>query len=170
MDLPISTAALAVLAKTANAVSRPDEFFKATIKNLHTRRAYGRMVGRFLGWCENQALAALRHFLDAWCSEAPCGAASNPSRPFGSNLPPARRYHKPMQELRRITIDPEIMGGKPCIRGMRVTVGMIVEAIASGRTTPELLADFPYLEEQDVREALSFAATLAHGCEAHTAS
>lgn len=53
------------------------------------------------------------------------------------------------------------MGGKPCIRGMRVTVGMIVEAISAGRTIPELLADFPYLEEQDIREALAFAATLA---------
>lgn len=52
-----------------------------------------------------------------------------------------------MQELQRITLDPQIMGGKPCIRGMRVTVGRIVEAVASGRTTPELLADFPYLEE-----------------------
>ena len=59
-----------------------------------------------------------------------------------------------MQELKRITVNPEVMGGKPCIRGMRVTVGMIVESIAAGRTVPELLADFPYLEEQDIREAL----------------
>ncbi len=63
-----------------------------------------------------------------------------------------------MKELRRITIDPEVMGGKPCIRGMRVTVGMVVEAVASGRTIPGMLADFPYLEEEDIREALSFAA------------
>ncbi len=62
-----------------------------------------------------------------------------------------------MQELKRITVNPEVMGGKPCIRGMRVTVGMIVESIA-GRTVPDLLADFPYLEEQDIREALVFAA------------
>jgi uncharacterized protein (DUF433 family) len=67
------------------------------------------------------------------------------------------RYPKPMQDLRRITIDPDVMGGKPCIRGMRVTVGMIVEAIAAGRTTEELLSDFPYLEGQDIREALAFA-------------
>ncbi len=46
-----------------------------------------------------------------------------------------------MQELRRITMDPGVMGGKPCIRGMRVTVGMIVEAIAAGRTVDELLTD-----------------------------
>ena len=49
------------------------------------------------------------------------------------------------------------MGGKPCIRGMRVTAGMIVEALAAGRTMEQLLGDFPYLEEQDIREALAFA-------------
>ena len=69
-----------------------------------------------------------------------------------------RRYHGYVQELRRITIDPEVMGGKPCIRGMRVTVGMIVEAIAAGRTVEQLLTDFPYLEEPDIREALAYAA------------
>jgi len=55
------------------------------------------------------------------------------------------------------------MGGKPCIRGMRVTVSMIVGALASGRTTAELLTDFPYIKESDIREALSFAAYLAEG-------
>lgn len=54
----------------------------------------------------------------------------------------------------RITIDPAVMGGKPCIRGMRVTVGMI----AAGRTTAELLDLYPYLEEPDIRAALSYAA------------
>lgn len=68
-----------------------------------------------------------------------------------------------MQQLQRITIDPEVMGGKPCIRGMRVTVGMIVEAMAAGRSVDQLLADFPYLEEADIREALAFAAQLAQG-------
>ena len=53
------------------------------------------------------------------------------------------------------------MGGKPCIRGMRVTVGMIVEAMSAGRTVEELLADFPYLEDADIREALAFAARVA---------
>ena len=75
-----------------------------------------------------------------------------------------------VQELKRITIDAEVMGGKPCIRGMRVTVGMIVEAIAAERTVPELLADFPYLQEQDVREALSYAASLAQGRDVRLAS
>lgn len=60
-------------------------------------------------------------------------------------------------------MDPEVMGGKPCIRGMRVTVGMIVEALAAGRTIEQLLTDFPYLEEADIREALGFAAQLAQG-------
>jgi uncharacterized protein (DUF433 family) len=55
------------------------------------------------------------------------------------------------------------MGGKPCIRGMRVTVGMILEALSAGRTIEQLLLDFPYLEEADIREALAFAAQLAQG-------
>ena len=79
-------------------------------------------------------------------------------------------YDEGMQELRRITVDPAIMGGKPCIRGMRVTVGMIVESIAVGRTISELLTDFPYLEEQDIREALSYAASLAQGREVRLAN
>jgi uncharacterized protein (DUF433 family) len=75
-----------------------------------------------------------------------------------------------MARFERITIDPEVMGGKPCIRGMRVTVGMIVEALGAGRTVPELLADFPYLEEADIREALGFAAQLAQGHDVRVAS
>jgi len=75
-----------------------------------------------------------------------------------------------MQQLPRITIDPEVMGGKPCIRGMRVTVGMIVEAISAGRTAGDLLADFRYLEADDIREALAFAASLAQGREVRLAS
>lgn len=67
-------------------------------------------------------------------------------------------------------MDPEVMGGKPCIRGMRVTVGMIVEALAAGQTVEELLADFPYLEEPDIREALGYAAQLAQGRDVAVAS
>jgi len=63
----------------------------------------------------------------------------------------------------RITINHEVMGGKPCIRGRRVTVGMIVEALASGRTERQLLEDFPYLKEPDIRETLWFAANLVQG-------
>jgi len=80
------------------------------------------------------------------------------------------RYDDEVQELERITVDSAIMGGKPCIRGMRVTVGMIVEAIAAGRGIRDLLADFPYLEEQDIREALAYAASLAQGREIRLAS
>lgn len=71
-----------------------------------------------------------------------------------------------MTPLTRITRDPEVMGGKPCIRGMRVTVGTIVGLIASGRTIPDLLAAYPYLEEADVREALSYAAWRVEELEA----
>lgn len=64
----------------------------------------------------------------------------------------------PMTPLTRITLDPDVMGGKPCIRGMRITVGTIVGLIASGRAIPEILAAYPYLEAEDVREALAYAA------------
>ena len=63
-----------------------------------------------------------------------------------------------MEPLTRITIDPEVMGGKPCIRGMRVTVGTIVGFIATGKTVEDILAEYPYLEHDDVMEALSYAA------------
>jgi len=63
-----------------------------------------------------------------------------------------------MQPLTRITIDPQVMGGKPCIRGMRVTVGTIVGLIACGKSIEDILREYPYLEREDVREALSYAA------------
>jgi uncharacterized protein (DUF433 family) len=63
-----------------------------------------------------------------------------------------------MQKLTRITFDPNVMGGKPCIRGLRVTVGMIVGLVASGHTAAEIITAYPYLEEADIREALSYAA------------
>lgn len=63
-----------------------------------------------------------------------------------------------MTELKRITMDPEVMGGKPCIRGLRVTVGTIVGLIASGHSEEEILKLYPYLELEDLREALSYAA------------
>ena len=58
----------------------------------------------------------------------------------------------------RITHDPAVMGGRPCIRGLRVTVGTIVGLLAAGRTAAEILADYPYLEAADIQAALSFAA------------
>lgn len=66
-----------------------------------------------------------------------------------------------MAALDRITRDPAVMGGRPCIRGMRVTVGMIVGQIGSGVTIEDLLSDYPYLEREDVLQALRYAAWLA---------
>ncbi|MFN4256960.1 MAG: DUF433 domain-containing protein [Saprospiraceae bacterium] len=63
-----------------------------------------------------------------------------------------------MQKLTRITFDPRVMGGKPCIRGMRVTVGMVVELVAAGYSTDRILKGYPYLEADDIREALLYAA------------
>jgi len=63
-----------------------------------------------------------------------------------------------MQNLARITIDPLVMGGKPCIRGLRVTVGTVVGLIAAEKTIEEVLAEYPYLEREDVLQALAYAA------------
>jgi uncharacterized protein (DUF433 family) len=63
-----------------------------------------------------------------------------------------------MIPLARITFDPSVMGGKPCIRGMRVTVGMIVGLVASGHAKEEILRLYPYLEAEDIDEALAYAA------------
>jgi uncharacterized protein (DUF433 family) len=63
-----------------------------------------------------------------------------------------------MEPLDRITQQPEIMGGKPCVRGMRVTVGMIVGQIGAGRSVEDVLGDYPYLEREDVLQALRYAA------------
>ena len=63
-----------------------------------------------------------------------------------------------MKDLTRITFNPNVMGGKPCIRGMRVTVGMVVGLIASGHSFEEILRAYPYLEEEDLRESLRYAA------------
>jgi uncharacterized protein (DUF433 family) len=66
-----------------------------------------------------------------------------------------------MATLDRITREPGKMGGKPCIRGMRVTVGMIVGQIGAGRNIDDLLVDYPYLEREDILQALQYAAWLA---------
>jgi len=63
-----------------------------------------------------------------------------------------------MEQLDRITQQPEVMGGKACIRGMRVTVGMIVSQIGAGHSIDEILADYPYLEREDILQALRYAA------------
>ena len=63
-----------------------------------------------------------------------------------------------MKTIDRITFNPEVMGGKPCIRGLRVTVGTLVGLVAAGRTKDEILALYPYLEPQDIDQALTYAA------------
>ena len=63
-----------------------------------------------------------------------------------------------MQELDRITRRADVMGGKACVRGMRVTVGAIVGQIGAGRTVERVLEDYPYLEREDILQALRYAA------------
>ena len=63
-----------------------------------------------------------------------------------------------MAQLDRITQQAGLMGGKACIRGMRVTVGMIVGQVGAGRSVDELLAEYPYLEREDILQALRYAA------------
>ena len=70
-----------------------------------------------------------------------------------------------MKPLIRITFDPNVMGGKPCIRDLRVTAGTIVGLIASGKSRAEILKLYPYLEEEDLREALVYAAWLTKETE-----
>lgn len=70
-----------------------------------------------------------------------------------------------MKELTRITTDPQVMGGKPCIRGLRVTVGTVVGFVAAGHSKEDILKLYPYLEEPDIAEALSYAAWRAEEIE-----
>jgi uncharacterized protein (DUF433 family) len=65
-----------------------------------------------------------------------------------------------MDRLDRITHNPGVMGGKACIRGMRVTVGMILSQLAAGQTVDELLEDFPYLEREDIVQAMRYDTVL----------
>ena len=75
-----------------------------------------------------------------------------------------------MDQLDRITMRPDQMGGRPCIRDMRVTVGMIVGQIAAGQSFDELLGDYPYLEREDISQALRYAAWRAEEREIKLAS
>ena len=62
----------------------------------------------------------------------------------------------------RVTVDPAQMGGVPCIRGLRVTVSMVLGQLASGRSVDDLLGDYPYLEREDVTAALEYAAAIVN--------
>lgn len=63
-----------------------------------------------------------------------------------------------MDKLQRITVDPEVCGGRPCIRGLRIRVTDILDMLAGGATRDEILADYPYLEDEDITAALAYAA------------
>ena len=63
-----------------------------------------------------------------------------------------------MAQIDRITLDPAVMGGKPCIRGQRVTVAMVLGLLAVGRSRDEILKAYPYLEAEDVDQCLAYAA------------
>ena len=84
-----------------------------------------------------------------------CSVATNrPSKPWVGGSNPSGRN---MNDLDRITFDPNVMGGKPCLRGMRVTVGTIVGLVAAGRTDLDILELYPYLEADDIQQALAYA-------------
>jgi uncharacterized protein (DUF433 family) len=65
-----------------------------------------------------------------------------------------------MLEFDRITFDPKVMGGRACIRGMRITVSLIVNLVANGMTPEKVIEAYPYLEPEDIRQALRYAAWL----------
>ena len=67
-----------------------------------------------------------------------------------------------MSQLHRITVDPEQCGGKPCIRGMRMRVTDILDALAAGTSREEILEDFPYLEPEDITAAVEYGATIGN--------
>ena len=63
-----------------------------------------------------------------------------------------------MKRFPRITLDPDVMAGKACIRGLRVTVGTVVGLLAAGRSAEEILSAYPYLEQEDIGQSLAYAA------------
>ena len=66
-----------------------------------------------------------------------------------------------MEKFTRLTFDPNVMGGRACIRGMRITAALILNLIANGMTAKQILKEYPYLEEEDIRQVLQYAAWLA---------
>jgi uncharacterized protein (DUF433 family) len=75
-----------------------------------------------------------------------------------------------MAQLDRITQQPDVMGGKACIRGMRVTVGMVLGQIGAGHSIEDVLVDFPYLEREDIMQAIRYAAWRAEEREVQLAN
>jgi len=85
------------------------------------------------------------------------------TRPPGRRLPTRlRRVTLIPTVLDRITFDPLLMGGRACIRGMRITVAQVVNLVANGMSVEEILREYPDLQAEDVRQALQYAASLAN--------
>ena len=63
-----------------------------------------------------------------------------------------------MEKFDRITIDEKVMGGRPCIRGMRFPVSKVLDLLAAGMTPEEILEDYPYLEYEDISQAIKYSA------------
>jgi len=66
-----------------------------------------------------------------------------------------------MTQFNRITFDPNLMGGRACIRGMRMTVSLILNLVSNGMTAKEIVKEYPDIEEDDVRQSMQYAAWLA---------
>jgi len=90
---------------------------------------------------------------------APARRVRAPSQPTLSISPSVRSSGMAFE---RITVDPAQMGGVPCIRGLRVTVSLVLAQLAAGRTRDQLLEDYPYLERDDVTAALEYAAAIVN--------
>ncbi len=65
-----------------------------------------------------------------------------------------------MRKLNRITVDPKVFQGQPCIRNMRIPVSLVVKLVSVGKTADEIISDYPELEKEDIKQALEFAAWL----------
>ncbi len=63
--------------------------------------------------------------------------------------------------LRRLSVDPKVCGGRPCVRGLRIPVALVLTYLAAGKTAPEIIAEFPELEPDDIGDCLRYAAWLA---------
>ena len=66
-----------------------------------------------------------------------------------------------MTDLDRITFDPDVMGGRACVRGMRVTVSLLLNMVAAGMSEDEIMDAYPYVEREDIRQSIQYAARLA---------
>ena len=91
---------------------------------------------------------------------APARRVRSPSQPRPLSISPSVRSSG--MAFERITVDPAQMGGVPCIRGLRVTVSLVLGQLAAGRTPDQLLEDYPYLERDDVTAALEYAAAIVN--------